>query len=258
MEVLGYISFLVMGMTLGLVGAGGSILTIPILVYVFKVPVLLSTTYSLFIVGTSAFFGLFRSKNAIAYRKAFLFALPSLIGVSITRLYIIPYLPDKIRGYPIESWLLGLLVIFMLLASYFMIRGCNLESTPQKPTLTMVLRIAFIGLFMGMIMGLLGAGGGFLIIPTLVLFLGINMKQAVSTSLFIIMINSTTGFFADRHPLDISHYMVLFFFTGISMCGMWLGTRISTNIPNHILHKGFGWFIAIVAVIILVKEFYLV
>lgn len=256
MEILGYISFLFMGMTLGLVGAGGSILTIPILVYVFKVPILLSTTYSLFIVATSAFFGLFRSKNAIAYRKAFLFALPSLIGVSITRMYIIPQLPEKISGLSVESFLLGLLVIFMLIASYFMIRGYNLESTPQKFTLPVVLKIAFIGLFMGMIMGLLGAGGGFLIIPTLVLLLGINMKQAVSTSLFIIMINSTTGFFADRHPLDIAHYKVLFFFTGLALCGMWLGTHMSPNIPNHTLHKGFGWFIAVVAVLIIVKEFY--
>ncbi len=256
MEFFGFVLFLLMGLTLGLIGAGGSILTIPILVYVYKMPVLLSSTYSLFIVGWSACLGMLRYKNAIAFNKAFLFAIPSLTGVFISRFYFVPLLPEYILTLSRDSFLLFLLSIVMLLAALLMVS----DRPPKKahPTLTLptILSIVCFGTSLGMLVGLLGTGGGFLIIPTLVLLLGVEMNQAVATSLFIIMLNSAIGFFADHQSLDITQYKKLFFFTALAMCGMWVGTLLSPKTSNEKLRKRFGYFIAVVALLIAAKELY--
>lgn len=247
-----------MGLTLGLIGAGGSILAIPILVYVFKMPVLLSTTFSLFIVGWSACLGMLRYKNAIVYKKAFLFALPSVTGVFISRHFFVPLLPDTILSLQRDTFLMFSLVLVMLLAALFMVS--NRPPRQQKPQLTFanIFMIISLGGCLGVLVGFLGTGGGFLIIPTLVLLLGIEMHQAVATSLFIIMLNSAIGFFADQHTLDVSQYKKLFFFTALAMCGMWIGTLFNQKASAYVnLRKQFGYFLAFTAILIAAKELYL-
>lgn len=207
MELLGYIALAAMGITLGLVGAGGSILTIPILVYLLNVPVILATSYSLVVVGSTAFMGLLRYRHHILFKKAIVFLIPSVLGVFAARYFMIPTLPHTIGSLPIDKALVILLLIFMSAAGYFMIKNSPLD-TKNHPPQNQNINVILIVLVLGVIMGILGAGGGFLIIPTLVLLMGFAMQEAVPTSLFIITVNSLIGSAADKHQFlasDWSH-----------------------------------------------------
>lgn len=256
MELIGYISLAMMGFTLGTIGAGGSILTIPILVYLLKIPIVISTTYSLFIVGSSALIAAIRYRKNIIFSKAVLFIIPSITGVSIVRHYIIPNLPQSIGGLHIDQILVILLLQFMVLAGYFMIKKphfFNHVSTTSPVYQT--IKIILLGFFLGSIMGVLGAGGGFLIIPTLVLFMEFAMQEAVATSLFIITINSFVGFIADKHNLFISDWYNISKYLCCSYIGMMLGIYCAKFIKNKNLGKIFGYFIWIIAIIIFIKDF---
>lgn len=255
MVFLGYSLFGLVGVSLGLLGAGGAILTIPILVYVFHVPVVLATTYSLLIVGITAFLGVLRDRSLIAYDRALIFALPSLGGMTLSRRVFLPSLPEKIGLLSRDDFLIALLVSIMGLAAYFMIRSRTYVPQNGQLTVQKVLKIILSALFLGMLMGLLGAGGGFIIVPTLVLWLGFDMKRAVATSLFIIALNSLFGFAVDAHPLGREEYYHLALLTGCSVLGMVLGTLINRHIPSAKLKHAFGWFIAITALSISMREF---
>lgn len=246
--MLAYLLFLLMGLTLGLIGAGGSILTIPILIYVVKIPVVLSTTYSLFIVGISAAFGVVRHWRIIAYQQALLFALPSLSAVSLVRYFIVPHLKC-------DDLLIGLLLAVMLLAAYFMTRTKTLTTQVFQLSVASVLKTTFLGFSLGATMGLLGAGGGFLIVPTLVLVLGVPIKQAVTTSLFIITLNSGAGFLFDKSSLSLSDYQSLLFFIMWALIGMLLGLKFSTKISADYLKKAFAGLVVAVALAISIKQY---
>lgn len=254
MENLAPILFLFMGMTLGLTGSGGSILTLPILVYSAQLPLTLATTYSFFIVGTSAFIGVLRYKNSISFKHSLIFSIPSLSSVALTRYYLIPNLPKTLWTYTPSDLLMTLFIITMILASYLMITNPNKEPSPQNNSFPKVIALA---LFLGIIIGLLGTGGGFLIVPTLIMFLGIEIKYAIATSLFIIMLNSIVGFLSDPNLLSMHDYKSLLFFTGFSLAGMAFGLTIQSKVPNIHLKKGLGWFIAIIALSITLKELFL-
>ena len=163
MELLGYIALAAMGITLGLVGAGGSILTIPILVYLLNVPIILATSYSLVVVGSTAFMGLLRYRHHILFKKAIVFLIPSVLGVFAARYFMIPALPHTIGSLPIDKALVVLLLIFMGVAGYFMIKNSPLDAKNHLPK-NQNINVILIGLALGVIMGLLGAGGGFLIV----------------------------------------------------------------------------------------------
>lgn len=256
MIIVGYLCLLIMGISLGLIGAGGSILTIPILVYLFEVPVLLATSYSLVIVGSVAFFASIRYREQIMFFKALIFSLPSLFGVFIARHYIIPNLPNSLWVFSIEQAMIILLLIFMVLAGYFMIRDFNTQNIiKHKDDWLEKGKISSLGLILGIIMGLLGAGGGFLIIPTLVLLMNFDMRYAVPTSLFIITINSLIGFLSDNHELTPNDWIVLINYLFISFLGMFAGLYLRRYINGKSLKKGFGWIILLIANIIVLKEF---
>ena len=204
MEILGYIASVLIGISLGMVGSGGSILTVPVLVYLMGVNPLLATTSSLFIVGITSLVGGIRAyaKRQVDFRAVTEFGFPSILSIFVTRHYILPALPETLFtiGSIVVSKEMFLMVVFailMLVASVVMIRshetvtpGPNEEKIRHEKVLPLML----FGLCIGVITGLLGAGGGFLIIPTLVLFLKLRMKTAVGTSLFIVAINSLFGF----------------------------------------------------------------
>jgi uncharacterized membrane protein YfcA len=244
-----------MGLTLGLVGAGGSILTIPILVYIFKIPISLSTKYSLIIVGSTAFVGVMRYRNLIYFKKSLLFYIPSSIGVAVTRYYVLPSLPKTIWKFSLDEVLTLLFVLTMLSASYFLLNNskkmisCNGSDSKKYHGIIMT------GLFVGFIMGLLGVGGGFLIIPALI-FLNIKMKHAIPTSLFIIMINSFIGFFSDRRETTVSEYKMLFLFILIAWIGTYLGILLNKKISGKHLKQAFGILLLFVSVSITFIEIY--
>ena len=256
MELLGYIALAAMGITLGLVGAGGSILTIPILVYLLNVPIILATSYSLVVVGSTAFMGLLRYRHHILFKKAIVFLIPSVLGVFAARYFMIPALPHTIGSLPIDKALVVLLLIFMGVAGYFMIKNSPLDAKNHLPK-NQNINVILIGLALGVIMGLLGAGGGFLIIPTLVLLMGFTMQEAVPTSLFIITVNSVIGFAADQHQFIADDWSHLAKYLAPAFFGMLIGLYIAKFIQGKILKKAFGYFVWIVGIAIFAKEFIL-
>lgn len=256
MEFLGYIALSIMGITLGLVGAGGSILTIPILVYLLNVPILLATSYSLMLVGCIALVAAIRYRRYILFKQAFMFLLPSILGVFGARYAIIPNLPHTLGIISTDKALVILLLIFMGLAGYFMVR--NTINYPKNQLSTHEnIKVIFIGLSLGIMMGLLGAGGGFLIIPTLVLLMGMSMEEAVPTSLFIITMNSLIGFAADKHHFLSSDWLNLINYLTYALLGMLIGLYLGKFTKNACLKKAFGYLIWIVGITILIKEFIL-
>ncbi len=256
MELFGYLALAAMGITLGLMGAGGSILTIPILVYLLKAPILLATSYSLVVVGSTALVAAIRYHHHILFKKALLFLIPSVLGVFAARHFIIPALPHTLGVLPVTKALVILLLIFMVFAGYFMIKNPPLYAENHSYK-NQIIKVVFIGLALGIIIGILGAGGGFLIIPTLVLIMGFTMKEAVPTSLFIITVNSFIGFAADKNHFITTDWINLGKYLPPALSGMLIGIYIAKFIMGSSLKKAFGYFIWVVGITIFTKEFIL-
>lgn len=250
MELAGYIAMLFVGGALGLIGGGGAILTVPIMVYLFKAPALMATSYSLFVVGVSSLFGVlqYHQRNLVDYRTAVTFALPSFLGTYLARRLLLPALPDAILQ--IDSFTLNkdqfILIIFalvMLGASLSMIRGGNCASDKGQPTQRNITLLATLGIIVGFVAGLVGAGGGFLIIPALVIFANMPMKTAIGTSLLVISANSLAGFGGDVLAGGAVAWGFLLGATTMALIGIFLGTRAARYVPSSKLKPAFGWFV---------------
>ncbi len=260
MEMLGFFLAVVMGLTLGLLGGGGSILTVPILVYVLMIDPVLATAYSLFVVGVTSFIGSVKKSMAglINWHIALVFAIPSLIAVFLTRLYLVPSLPDtlfQIGQFTITKEI-GIMLFFaliMVLASWSMINSGPIKAKAGDESVNFLL-IILEGLVVGVITGLVGAGGGFLIVPALVLLVGLPMKQAVGTSLVIISLKSLIGFGGDIGSGQSIDWIFLMSFTAFSCAGMVIGLYANRFVSGEGLKKIFGWFIVIMAIFIIYKE----
>lgn len=259
MEYFGYLASVIIGLSLGLIGGGGSILTIPILVYLFKIDPKLATSYSLFIVGITALSGCFshyRMGN-LKIKSALFFAVPSVFSILVIREVIILKIPNvlfTINDFQVTKNFLIMIVfaILMMAASLSMI---NKKGPHIMSAHTNYLQLAIIGSIVGTVTGFLGAGGGFLIIPALLFFANLPMKQAVGTSLLIIFINSSIGFVGDLYigtPID---YSFLVSISAMAFIGMLIGTRLSRKIDGNKLKPFFGWFILVMGIYIIVKEF---
>lgn len=265
-EIFGYIAATLMGSTLGLIGGGGSILTVPILVYLFKIPPVLATAYSLFIVGLASFFGMigYLKNNLVNFKVGLLFALPSFVGVFTSRRFVVPNLPKEllhIGTYTLtrDTGILFLFSIMMVIASISMIRA---KKTPEneiepKKEISEAKKLTFIileGLIVGLLTGLIGAGGGFLVIPVLVMFAKLDMKEAIATSLMIIAIKSLFGFLGDLSGNQQIDWMFLFGFSVFTIAGALLGSYFSKFVPSDKLKPIFGWFVLVMGIFILLKE----
>ena len=262
--VLGYLGALVIGIVLGLIGGGGSILTVPILVYFLYIDPVLATAYSLFIVGTTSLVGAVQNirKKLVDLKTAIVFSIPAFIAVYSTRKYIMPAIPDEL--FTVGEFLvtkdIGIMVFFaiiMLLASYSMIRGeCeNCDDDAVKIVYNYPM-IVLEGVVVGVLTGIVGAGGGFLIIPALVLLAKLPMKKAVATSLLIISVKSLIGFIGDVQNLDID-WKFLSIFSLLSVSGIFIGIWSNKFINGSKLKKAFGWFVLVMGVYVLVKELFL-
>ncbi len=331
METVGFLAAIVIGFTLGLIGGGGSILTVPILVYLFQIEPVLATAYSLFVVGISASVGAlnYMRKGLLNYTTAIVFAVPSFIAVFLTRKFLVPAIPDQLftigeldittdllfilililvmlgvslislnktfRGSKkhIKAFLLvtpaaimvfivrqfiipkipnqlvvigdftltkniGIMVFFaivMFFSAFSMIKGSKSQESGHEPKglISNYPVIVLEGGIVGTITGLVGAGGGFLIIPALVLLAGLPMKMAIGTSLLIISVKSLLGFLGDVGNQEIQ-WVFLLAFTGLSVIGIFAGTYTTKFIEGQNLKKGFGWFVLIMAIFILINE----
>ncbi len=261
MEIVGYLASILIGVTLGLIGGGGSILTVPVLVYLFSVDAVLATGYSLFIVGLTSAVGSVKyfQMGLVNVRTAIIFGIPSIIAVFMTRAYIVPALPDEvmITSSLILSkgdMMLLLFSIVMIGASFSMIRGKSndevIEKGEQKFNYPLIL---LEGAVVGVLTGLVGAGGGFLIIPALVVLSKLPMKQAVATSLVIIAAKSLIGFLGEGGdtPIDWTFLGVI---SAFAIVGIFIGMALSKKIDGNKLKPAFGWFVLIMGIFIIVKE----
>ena len=259
-ELFGYAAAVLVGLVIGLAGGGGSILTVPIFVYVFGIPPLLATSYSLFVVGTTSLVGSINHiwKKRVDLRVTLAFAVPSFTTVFLSRRYLVPALPDPLVRFgdvavPKSDAILFLFAIVMLLVGRAMIRdkrpaqGIAADGRPRYGTL------ALDGLAVGLLTGVIGAGGGFLIVPMLVLLAGLPMPRAVATSVLIVAVNSFIGFLGDRQH-NMLDWNFLLPFTGLSIVGIFLGMYLARYVPALVLRKGFGWFVLAVATYMIAKE----
>ena len=259
MEIVGYFGALLIGLVLGLLGGGGSILTVPIMHYILGYSAVTSTAYSLFVVGSSALVGAGRNamKGMVDFKTGIVFSIPAFITVYLTRKYLVPAIPSELFsvGDFVVTKSIALMVFFaivMILASYTMIKGRK-ESTEQEPIKNYHFKLVIQGIFIGIISGLVGAGGGFLIIPALVLMARLPMKRAVATSLMIIAINSLIGFLGDVQNIEID-WSFLLVFTSLSIIGIFIGIYLNKFIDGKKLKKGFGWFVLVMGIYIVLKE----
>ncbi|MCS7073692.1 MAG: sulfite exporter TauE/SafE family protein [Bacteroidia bacterium] len=259
-ELAGYFGAVTMGISLGLIGGGGSILTVPILVYLFRIDSTVATFYSLFIVGLSSLVGVGSHVTKVDWKTAVYFGLPSVISVSITRLYIVPAIPNEIitTGSFVLTKSIALLILFaiiMLIASERMIRGQVPVASDSDKTPSFLNFFGKGGL-VGLITGLVGAGGGFLIVPALALLAKLPMKQAIATSLVVITTNSFVGFAVSAGKGTFIDWQLLLTFSGIAAIGIFIGAALSKKISNEVLKPAFGWFVLMMGTYILVKELF--
>jgi hypothetical protein len=264
LEIAGYIASLIIGISLGLIGGGGSILTIPVMVYLFGVQPLLATSYSLFVVGVTSLFGTITNfrNGLVNIKTALLFGFSSVITVFFTRKFIIPAIRDltvTVAGFTITEPMFTMILfsLLMIVAAYTMIvKQSNATEKRTSSTNNIFSRLFLFGIIIGFITGLLGAGGGFLLIPTLVLVIGLPMKEAVGTSLLIIAVNSLIGFTGDLGHFIIE-WKLLLTVTLIAIVGILLGGQLAKKIEGEKLKKAFGWFILVIGIYIIAKEIFL-
>lgn len=262
MEIAGYLASIAIGIILGLIGGGGSILTVPVLVYLFGVEPVLATAYSLFIVGLTSAVGsiTYFQKKLVNVKTALVFGIPSIVAVFATRAYLVPAIPKEVMqvGELVVTKSLFMLLLFavlMIAASYSMIKKDKpgIENKQEKEQTFNYPLILLEGMVVGVLTGLVGAGGGFLIIPALVILSKLPMKEAVGTSLVIIAAKSLIGFMGEGADTTID-WIFLAKVSGFAIAGIFLGTYLSKNIDGAKLKPVFGWFVLVMGIYILVKE----
>ena len=257
-ELFGYATALLIGVSLGLLGGGGAIIVVPVLVYLFKKDAETATAYSLFIVSLAALVGFVRSKmkGLVDVTTGLVFAVPAFIATFVVRAYVIPILPDELFSLgnfmvTKDMGIMGLFAVVMVLASVSMIRSNKPEPKdaggPVKINYPLVL---LEGLGVGALTGLIGVGGGFLIVPALVLLANLPMKKAVGTSLMIISIKSAIGFGGDLYAGLDPEWIFLLIFSVLAMGGIFVGIWLGSMISGARLKKMFGWFVLAMAVFI--------
>jgi hypothetical protein len=261
MEILGYLFSILIGVSLGLIGGGGSILTVPVLVYIFSVDAVTATGYSLFIVGVTSAVGTatFFKNKLVNIKTAIIFGIPSIVAVFLTRAYIVPAIPKEILtigDFVVTKSILMMLLfaILMIAASYSMIKKDKKKSNeaegPQKFNYPLILIEGFV---VGVLTGLVGAGGGFLIIPALVVLSKLPMKEAVGTSLVIIAAKSLIGFFGEASEVQLD-WSLLLSVSAFAVIGIFIGSYLSKKIDGAKLKPAFGWFVLVMGIYIIIKE----
>lgn len=261
-QITGYVLAVFVGMTLGMLGSGGSILSVPILVYVMGIEPTLATAYSLFIIGTTSLVGgIHKAKlKLVDFSKVVLFGIPTVISVFITRKIIVPRIPDIIFSSRLfiltkSELIMIVFAIVMILASTQMIKPTKKITLDANEKLN-YFYVAIYGIIIGFISGFVGAGGGFLIIPTLLFLAKTPMKIAVGTSLFIVASQSLIGFSGDIQSAQIIDWNLLCIFTICSIAGIFIGSLISNKVESEKLKTAFGWFVLVMGIYIIIREIF--
>lgn len=260
-HILGYAGAVGTGLILGLLGGGGALLSIPVLVYLFNLPAATATGYSLFLIGVTAMGGALENirKQLVDYRAALYYGIPSALSVYSVRRFLIPALPNQfftLNNFTLDKdhFILFLLILVMLIAGYKMIKHNAPVKDEHAGEAIDVTKLATYAILIGAFLGLVGAGGGFLMIPALVLFAHLSMRKAVGTSLLLVALNSFIGFLGDVHSNPAMDWTFLFAFSSCSIAGVLIGTYLHRFIHGDAMKKYFGWFIVSLAVLMIIKE----
>jgi uncharacterized membrane protein YfcA len=265
MIIAGFIAFLLIGVILGLIGGGGSILGVPVLVYIMYYSAEMATSYSLFIVGLTALIGAiaYLRKGEISMEAILQFAMASMVTVFCVRKFVMPSIPETLEVFHFQfSKHVMIMVIFALLIlsssismikkrKYNRINEVKWDEFAKSPMGLPF--IILLGVAVGFITGFVGAGGGFIIVPVLIFFLRLNFKKAIGTSLCIIAINSLVGFTGNFGHQTIE-WPFLLSISAICGVGILIGSMLSSKISSKKLKPAFGWFTLAVGVFVLVKE----
>lgn len=256
-HLAGYCLCVFIGFSLGLIGGGGSILAIPMLVFFFGIDPVLATTYSLFIVGVTAISGSidhYKMRN-IDYKTVLLFGIPSVIVLFIMRRWLLGFIPPTILRT--DTWVLSkslfIMIIFsitMLAAGLSMVKKSSYAYSPEKLSYS---RLVVQGCITGAITGFIGIGGGFIIVPSLVLFAGLPMKRAIGTSLVIITINCLVGILGNFEVVESLNFIFLSVLAGLAVVGILIGTWAIRFIPDKQLKPIFGWIILVLSIVIFIR-----
>ena len=237
------------GLSLGLLGSGGSILTVPVLVYLVGQDEKIAIAGSLFIVGSIALAGGLQFVRAgfVQWRSVLLFGLPGMLGT---------YLGAMLSAYVSGVMQLALFAVVMLVAAGFMLRPIDLQQAGGAARANW--KIAGDGLIVGVITGLVGVGGGFLIVPALVLLGGLSMHQAVATSLIVIALKSFSGFYKyldvlEQQSLELD-WKTLGIITALGIIGSVVGSKLARRLPQDKLKRWFGFFLIVMGFYILVRS----
>lgn len=259
LELIGFVAAFFVGLVLGLLGGGGSILALPVMVYLFHIKAETATAYSLFVIGFASLIGTFQNvrNRLVQPATALLFAIPAVVSISFTRWWLMPVLPATLHFgdrlvFEKDIFIMLLFAILMILASIPMIRGQRERAGAKRPRPGILM---FFGALVGVISGMVGAGGGFLIIPALSIFMKVPIKTAIATSIMIISINSLAGFCAElfRPKIHID-WNFLLLFTAIAAAGLLAGLYFSRKIKAEELRRSFGFFVLGIGIFILIKE----
>lgn len=256
MITLGYLSSVLMGLILGMIGAGGSILTVPILFYCFKMPAFEATTYSLVIVGVTAFSGAvtYFKQGLVDLKSAFIFAVPAAICVFLTRSFVIPNLPNFIFSFHKEDALMIAFSLLMIVAAVSMLRPKKIAKKQNKEVKENPVKLIFGSSAIGFLTGLVGVGGGFLIVPTLINLFALDAKKAIGTSLVVIAANSLIGFKSDLIFGAQLDWSLLFTLCLLTLIGMACGIFVSKKFDHHQLKKLFAYFVIAIAILIFFQQ----
>lgn len=249
------------GISLGVIGGGGSILTVPILVSLFLVRPTSATGYSLFIVGLTSLFGAisFARRREVDFKTALVFAIPSFVAVFATRRFVLPAIPNTIiaaHSFTVtkDSATLLLFAGLMLAVSTRMIGGSTKPVASSERREIGFLWMPAIGVLVGLLAGLVGVGGGFLVIPALVLIAKLPMRTAVGTSLAVIAIQSLLGFTGEMANGTQIPWHFLFALSLVSSVGVFAGSLFGKDISGDKLKPAFGWLLVVVGALMLFKS----
>jgi hypothetical protein len=266
MEIIALFCSMLIGLSLGLLGSGGSILTVPIMVYLLGINPVDATGYSLFVVGITSAVGCitYVRKKLVDIKTALIFALPSILSIFFTRRFLMPIIPNPVFSFSSftlskESFIMLLFAVLMIVVGIRMMRNVDYANPERKEFHQYKYSgLVSIGIVAGFLTGIFGVGGGFIIIPALVLFAKIPVKMSVGTSLLIISINALVGFLGETLTKHQSiNYIYLLAFTLFSVIGIFIGVRLASVISSLALKKLFGWFVIITGIFIFIKEVFL-
>lgn len=234
------------GVSLGLLGGGGSILAVPLLVYVAHLPAKEAIATSLLVVGTTSAVAVIPHARAgrVRWRTGLIFGAAGMTGA---------YAGGRLAAYIPGTVLLAGFALMMLATSIAMIRGRRPKPGKPVPHELPILHVIADGIVVGLVTGLVGAGGGFLVVPALALLGGLPMPVAVGTSLLVIAMKSYAGLAGYLSSVHIN-WPLAAAVTAAAVIGSLAGGRLAGRIPEPLLRKSFGWFVAVMGTFVLAQQ----